>query len=307
MHNTKIKITIFTPTYNRCHTLARLYNSLKKQEQYTNYIEWLIVDDGSTDNTEDLIKSFQDEKIFNINYIKKENGGKHTALNIGIKNATGEYFFCIDSDDCLEDGAIETLFDFINTYNPDGIIAYKSDISTNSIIGDFFSPNLQETTLYSLINKHKCSGDRSLIYKTELLQQIYIPEPTGVKFFPETYLYDQFDIKHKSLLLNKSLCKCEYLLGGYSNSFRALMINNALSMKWFYGERLKMSLSFKERFIFTYRYIAFSLLAKSSEYVYKGRHFPHFIIAFPFGLIMYVFYLIKSIPKRKDFKSSDTN
>lgn len=294
MSQNNIGITIFTPTYNRASTLNRLYDSLKSQNTYTRFIEWLIVDDGSTDNTENLIQSFQNERLLNITYIKKENGGKHTALNVGIKKASKEYFFCVDSDDCLEENAIETLINFINTYNPNGIIAYKTNITTNSPIGYTFPPNLKETTLYSLINKYKCSGDRSLIYKTKLIQEITIPEPDGTKFFPETYLYDKFDTQHTSMLLSANLCKCQYLADGYSNSFRKLMINNSLSMKWFYGERLDMNVSFRERLTFAYRYIAFSLLAKSKEYTYRGPYFIYLIFSFPFGIAMYIFYRIKN-------------
>ncbi len=287
------KITIFTPTYNRAHTLPRLYNSLKKQNEYSFHIEWLIVDDGSTDNTEKIVRAFQSEEIIKISYIKKKNGGKHTALNVGIKNAKNEYFFCVDSDDYLQAGAIKHLVTFINEYDPDAIIAYKSNIDTQEQIGSPFPKGLTETTLYTLINQYKCNGDRSLIYRTDLIREITIPEPSGVKFFPETYLYDRFDEKYTSLLLERDLCKCQYLSGGYSNSFRKLMIDNALSMKWFYGERINMKISFKERFTYAYRYLAYTFLAKSNEYTYKGHYAFYFILALPLGIAMYIFYILK--------------
>ena len=103
----KYKFTIFTPTYNREYTLSRLYDDLKKQT-YKDF-EWLIVDDGSTDNTEELVKKFIDEDILDIRYIKKKNGGKHTAINTGVKNANGEFFFIVDSDDGLMPNSMDLV------------------------------------------------------------------------------------------------------------------------------------------------------------------------------------------------------
>ena len=100
----KVKITVFTPTYNRAYTLERLYKSLLNQTSYD--FEWLIVDDGSTDNTSELIKSFQNNQLFDVRYYKQGNGGKHVAINKGVELAEGELFFIVDSDDYLTDDAI---------------------------------------------------------------------------------------------------------------------------------------------------------------------------------------------------------
>ncbi|MDL0414398.1 glycosyltransferase family A protein, partial [Clostridioides difficile] len=95
----KYKFTVFTPTYNRAHLLENLYNDLKAQTYDFNDFEWLIVDDGSSDSTKELVEKFISENKLNIRYIYKENGGKHTAINLGVKNADGELFFIVDSDD----------------------------------------------------------------------------------------------------------------------------------------------------------------------------------------------------------------
>ena len=101
-------ITVFTPTYNRGYTLENLFNSLLVQTNKN--FEWLIVDDGSTDNTEDLVNRFKDVSSFKIRYIKKKNGGKHTAINCGVNLAEGFLFFIVDSDDQLTKDAIENLY-----------------------------------------------------------------------------------------------------------------------------------------------------------------------------------------------------
>ncbi len=103
----KFKFTIFTPTYNRAYMLENLYNNLK--EQTFKDFEWLIVDDGSTDNTKELVNTFIDEKLININYIIKQNGGKHTAMNLGSEYSQGELFFVVDSDDGLVKDALEKM------------------------------------------------------------------------------------------------------------------------------------------------------------------------------------------------------
>ena len=104
----KYKITLFTPTYNRAYTMTRLYNSI--QRQTFRDFEWIIIDDGSTDNTESLVNSWtNDNNDFEIRYFKVPNGGKCRATNKGVQLAQGEIFFTIDSDDYLTDDACEKI------------------------------------------------------------------------------------------------------------------------------------------------------------------------------------------------------
>lgn len=280
-------ITVFTPTYNRAHTLPRLYQSLLEQ---TGDFEWLVVDDGSTDDTGALVAAFAAEDKIPIRYVYKENGGKHTALNEGIRQAQRMYFLCLDSDDALAPGAIETLTDCIQREKPAGIIAYKSLMGSEERIGPAFPEGLTESTLYDLINVHGCAGDRTLVYRTDILAKNLIPEPKGVKFFPETYLYDRFDEGNSSVLLRKIICCCEYQEGGYSDSFRMLMIRNALAMKWFFGARIDMPSSFSTRLGNLYRYVAYALLAPGKIGKYRGKYRCLLPLAWPKGLAMYVVY-----------------
>ena len=280
-------ITVFTPTYNRANLLGRLYESLKTQ-RYPE-LEWLIVDDGSTDDTKQVVSAFMQENVLNIRYIFKENGGKHTAMNVGIREAKHAYFLCIDSDDLLMPGALEILPEVLQD-NPAGIIAYKENMATGQRIGDPFPEGLPEATLIELINIHKCSGDRTLVYRTELLQAHCIPEPPEQRFFPETWLYDRIDEAHTCKLLPRELCSCEYQEGGYSHGFRQLMLRNSVSMKWFYADRLDMPLPFKVRFDAAYRYIAFSLLSRSPLGRYQGKRWLLLAAALPFGIAMALHY-----------------
>ena len=100
-------LTVCTPTYNRAHTLPRLYESLVRQTSQD--FEWLVVDDGSTDNTRELVDGWVAEGRIRIRYVYKENGGKPSAHNLGVRMAAGELFFCVDSDDYLTDNAVEVI------------------------------------------------------------------------------------------------------------------------------------------------------------------------------------------------------
>ena len=288
MHNTFLPgITVFTPTYNRAKLLGRLYESLKAQS--CPELEWLIVDDGSTDDTKQVVADFIHEGKLNIRYLSKENGGKHTAMNLGIREAKHAYFLCIDSDDLLMPGAFSVLLDAIRD-EPAGIIAYKQNMETGQRIGDPFPEDLQKATLIDLINLYNCNGDRTLVYRTALLQAHPIPELPEQRFFPEHWLYDRIDNEHTCKLLPRELCSCEYQVGGYSHSFRQLIIRNSLSMKWFYADRLQMSLPFKVRFDAAYRYIAFSLLSPGPLGRYKGNNRLLLAAALPFGIALALHY-----------------
>ncbi len=288
VHDLLPGITIFTPTYNREHTLGRLYESIKKQA--CDQLEWLIVDDGSTDNTRELVQSFIREGKIAIRYVFKENGGKHTALNMGIQEAGREYFVCVDSDDLLTKEGLRKVKECVAQEQPDGIIAYKTRYGTGERIGKAFPDDLKKTTLLALINTYCCGGDRTLIYKTQHLQKIVIPEPEGQRFFPETYLYDRFDEQFECVLLRENICDCEYQTDGYSNSFRDLMINNAVSMKWFFAERIDMPVSRAVRFDAAYRYIAFSMMARSKQGAYQGKNKALLLAALPAGIAMFITY-----------------
>jgi glycosyltransferase involved in cell wall biosynthesis len=276
-------ITVFTPTYNRATLLGRLYESLKTQS--CPELEWLIVDDGSTDNTKQVVADFIHEEQLKIRYIYKENGGKHTAMNLGIREAEHAYFLCIDSDDLLMPGALSVLLSAIADA-PACVIAYKQNMATGQRIGDPFPEGLTETTLIKLINCYHSTGDRTLVYRTELLRAHPFPEPPEQRFFPENWLYDRIDNEYTCKLLPRELCSCEYQSGGYSHGFRQLLLRNSLSMKWFYADRLQMALPFKVRFDAAYRYIAFSLLSRSPLGRYRGKRWLLLAAALPFGIAL---------------------
>lgn len=132
-------LTIFTPAYNRAHTLPRTYESLCCQN-CKDFI-WLIVDDGSTDNTAELVQEWQErDNGFEIHYIYKENGGMHTAHNTAYANIHTELNICIDSDDMLAEGAVEKIlnkWEEVKDKGYAGIVGVDADLDGNIIGKDF--------------------------------------------------------------------------------------------------------------------------------------------------------------------------
>ena len=169
-------ITIFTPTYNRKDTLQRLYRSLCEQTVFD--FEWLIVDDGSTDGTEAAAGSFSSAR-FPVRYIKKENGGKHTAYNLALQQATGTYFLCVDSDDLLVPDAMEALREAASFEC--GICAYKSAADGKSLSTEF-PPEIKETTFFGLYSELHCRGEYTFLYPLQIARKAPFPVFPGEAF-----------------------------------------------------------------------------------------------------------------------------
>ena len=288
-----MKLTVFTPTFNRARLLPRLFESIKRQN-FRDF-EWLIVDDGSSDDTRAVVDDIIKASDIAVRYIYQENAGKPSAFNNAVKNARGELFFCVDSDDILSDGAVETICGKWKEAgdNISGIIGLKSDFSGKLLCGEI--PNgLKTSSLYSLVNNHGCSGEFSLVFRTDILRVNPFPVVNGEKFITECVLYDKLDLKYGMMLLNKVLTVCEYQQGGLSDNPYAVQVNNPVGYKIYYMQRLDMAISFRERFGYALRYNAFRRLGKTKEYDYDGKHKKLVRISKPFGGLLSFYYRFKS-------------
>lgn len=230
MRNKTDDICIFTPTYNRAYCLKNLFDSLCRQN--VSNFNWLIVDDGSTDETEELVNNFINVSTFPIRYIKQENGGKQRAHNTGVNNSNSELFICIDSDDRLVDDALELVWNYWKRYRDNdrvaGIIALlgpKEDIPYGSKMPD----GIEFSTMWDLYYKYKHKGDTVHIYKTSILKQYPFEVEEGEKFIAETYVYHQIDQKYTLAVLPHVLVIAEYLPDGYSKNVRKVTKNNPKS------------------------------------------------------------------------------
>lgn len=223
-------ITVFTPTYNRGYIIGKLYESLKKQS-FRDF-EWLIIDDGSTDNTESLIESFKrNNDFFPIRYVKTENGGKHRAINIGVKIAKGSLFFIVDSDDYLPEDSLEIVSQVESTMDNTekdlfaGLCGLKS-LSSGQVVGRSLDCDYCDETTIEL-KKKGVFGDKAEVFYTHVLEQNPFPEFDGEKFCTESIVWDR--IAQRGLRMryfNKSIYSCDYLEDGLTHQGYQLYANN---------------------------------------------------------------------------------
>ncbi|WP_054742962.1 glycosyltransferase family A protein [Cellulosilyticum ruminicola] len=169
-------ITVFTPTYNRAYILNRCYQSLVNQT--THNFKWLIVDDGSSDHTEDLVKQWLAEGKVDITYIKQTNAGKPAAHNTGVLNCTTELFICLDSDDFFRADAIETIYkewEAVKTKDYIVGLAMLKAYSDGKLTGTYLPEEVNETSIYDLYEKYHFKGELTLIFRTKIIQEYLFP------------------------------------------------------------------------------------------------------------------------------------
>jgi glycosyltransferase involved in cell wall biosynthesis len=198
-------LTIFTATYNRAYTLERVYNSLINQKNYK--FEWLIVDDGSIDETKTIIENFKNnDPPFEINYIYKLNGGKHSTYEYCSKYAKGEYYISLDSDDELTPNTVEIAYKYINEIKirkldyVAGIVGNVIDHEEN-MIGRCLQENLTPLD-YGLFLLEKNFGDKFEILRTKLLKEFKFPEANNEKYVPESCYLHQIAKKYKIITIS---------------------------------------------------------------------------------------------------------
>lgn len=277
-------ITVFTPTYNREKTLPRLYDSLCEQTSFD--FEWLIVDDGSTDNTQATVATFSSDR-FPIQYIKKENGGKHTAYNLALQYAEGEHFLCVDSDDFLASDAIESLCKAVSSKF--GICAYKAT-EAGKILSLTFPLGLKETTSFDLYSKFNCSGEYTFVYPLHIARKVPFPVFPGESFITESVVFDQLDKLCKVRLLPKVITICEYQPDGLSARANELMKRSPAGYCLYFMQRIDLVNSFPKRLLMAGKYQCFGILAHKNRTAYHGKHPLLAGACYPIGLLFRVYY-----------------
>lgn len=282
-----IALTVFTPAYNRAHTLPRLYESLCAQS--CKDFVWMIVDDGSADNTAELIRTWQGRNNgFEIQYFHKENGGMHTAHNYAYEKINTELNVCIDSDDCLAVGAVEkilTKWEQVRDKNYAGIIGLDSDLSGN-LIGAGFSEGMTETTLCGYYAGGG-SGDKKLVYRTDVINQ-YPPYPVfaGERYVALGYKYRLIDQDYKLAVLDEVLCNVEYQPDGSSNTMWRQYLQNPQGFAFWRRVCMQYPASKKRMIIDCIHYVADSLLAGDRQFVAHSPRKLLTLAALPAGMVL---------------------
>ena len=282
-----IKLTIFTPAYNRAHTLPRTYESMCRQA--CKEFIWLIVDDGSQDNTAELVKQWQSQDNgFEIRYVYKENGGMHTAHNTAYEHIDTELNTCIDSDDKLAPGAVEHIlakWEQVKGCGYAGIIALDSDFDGN-VIGKGFPEGMTETTVIGYYSAGG-SGDKKLIYRTEIIKK-YPPYPVfeGEKYVSLAYKYRLIDQTFKMAVLNEVVCHVEYQPDGSTGTMWRQYLKNPKG--WMFWRKVCMQYpeSKKRLIVDCIHYCSSSIIAKNKHFVSESPRKVLTMVCIPFGLIL---------------------
>lgn len=234
IENMKCKITVFTPTYNRAYIIKQLYHSLQRQT-FADF-EWLIIDDGSTDNTEDVFRKWiNDNNSFRIRYYKQENGGKCRAINRALDLAQGEIFFTVDSDDFLTDDALEKVnkwfIEIRDTSNTVGIVANRGFNVRQTInycfLEEYLDKSLLDIYSYERDNQKVFDGERAFAFYTEFHRKYRYPEFEGETFMTEAVVWNR--MAHDGYLMrffNDIIWVFEYKEDGLTKAGNALFINN---------------------------------------------------------------------------------
>lgn len=227
-------LTVFTPTYNRANLLKNVFNSLNNQTCYD--FEWLVIDDGSIDNTELVVKSFE-IKNFSIRYFKQKNGGKHRAINHAVKLANGNFFLILDSDDELRDDAIEKIQRFCNqiytlpNYNEFAGVAGERISRDGKLLCGGGTKNYFVDATNLQRKKYHLSGDMAEVYKTELLKKYPFREFKNENFLTENTVWDKIaEDGYKIRWFKEPFYVCDYLNDGLTKN---LLMNELKSFEGF--------------------------------------------------------------------------
>lgn len=258
-------LTIFTPAYNRAHTLGRTYESLLRQT--CDDFEWLIVDDGSKDSTKKLVEGWMQEDKISIRYIYQQNQGMHGAHNTAYRNIDTELNTCIDSDDYMPDDAVETIVNFWKSHGSNKYAGFIGlDCTENgNIIGTSFPKEMKETTLSGFYAKGG-KGDKKLVYRTEIIKQYpEYPIFEGEKYVGLAYKYMLIDQDYSLLTLNKPLVVVEYQQDGSSMNMYRQYWNNPKGFAFYRKTEMVTTQSIIRRFKVCIHYV-------SSSFIMKIRH-----------------------------------
>lgn len=285
------KITVFTTTYNRAYVLPNLYQSLLRQQ--TTDFEWLLIDDGSNDDTAELVADWIADAPFAIHYFKTENGGKPRAINKAVELAKTPYLFIIDSDDYLTDDIISfflsELEDFVRKPELVGLGIMRGT-NPHKPLGsprfgdqDFIDAPQLERKKYGL------NFDCNELYKIEILKQFPFRVWEGELFSPEEIVLYEMDLHgYKVRWFNKVGVISKYLEDGLTvNSFR-LLKKNPMGYAMAFNHQLKYKKTFKERFTSAYLMICYTLLGKNISYLAESNDKFMTVLAFPVGMIVTV-------------------
>lgn len=286
-------ITVFTPTFNRAYCLGQLYESLVSQTNQ-DFI-WMIIDDGSSDTTKELVQSWVDEDKIEINYFYQQNQGMHSGHNTAYKNITTKLNVCIDSDDFMPNDAIEKIINVWNNSEKDavaGIIGLDA-FKDGTIVGTQIPSEVHYSTLNDLYAKHNVLGDKKIVLRTDVVKEFPLyPIYENERLVPLGTLYVMIDSKYKFACTNEVLCIVEYLEDGSSRNIMKQYLKSPNGFGYARIVAMKYNKSLKVKFKSAIHLVSSAVFAKNIKLLFQSPNLLLTFVAIPFGLLLsgYLFY-----------------
>ena len=265
-----MKISVLTPTYNRANLLDNLYKSLIENLNYGVEIEWLIMNDGSTDNTEEKIKEYIKQGKIDIKYFYQENQGKMVAINNLVGQASGELIVDCDSDDYFSDDAFKIIKESYEKYPNEnqelyGMCFLKYDTKGQNM-GQLFKN--EKTTMFDLYFKEGEDGEKALVFYSVIRKQFKHELEHGEKFVTEARMYHKMDEKYKMACINEPIMICEYQDEGYTKNIMEQFKKYPFGYYMYFKEILHKNMKgvlFKKRLYAIKHFLLFWYLTKKTK------------------------------------------
>jgi len=289
-------LTVFTPTFNRAYTLHKCYESLRRQT--SKDFVWLIIDDGSSDNTKELVESWINEKEVDIRYHYQNNKGMHGAHNTAYELIDTQINTCIDSDDYMTDDAVEKIVEFWKSNRNRGLAGFVAlDAYENGeIIGTKLPSDISETTYFDIYNTLSVKGDKKFIYRSDLTKLYPYPIFEGEKYVSLAYKYAKLDDDYKLGIMNEVVCIVEYMEDGSSLNMFKQYRRNPRGFAFIRIENMKNPrISSKNKFKECIHYVSSGILSKDKQFLKKTPNKVMTVLAIPFGIALYL-YILKKTP-----------
>lgn len=296
MPEPRYTFTVFTATYNRAHTLERPYGSL--QSQTFRDFEWVIVDDGSTDGTADLVSSWQAEAAFPIRYLRQpSNAGKCAAYNVGVQAAQGRFFLSIDSDDELLPHALQVFKDAWESIPDDqkpgfSAVTGLAEYENGELVGTRYPFSPTDSNSLEIRHRYRVQGEKCGFQRTDILRQYPYKIFPGENYIPDSLIYNRIAIKYQTRYINDVVRKFYDTPGGWTRSSVKVRFRNPLSIRYYYRDLIGLPYPFslRSRLRGYANYVRASLhgkvgLAKQAS---EAPSLLFWLAALPLGLAVYL-------------------
>lgn len=285
------KLAILTPAYNRPELLKNAYNSLKNQT--CKDFVWYVVDDGSTTPQAPEVNRFKVEGVLDIKLIVKENGGKHTAINEGLKNITEPAVMILDNDDWLIPTTVETIkrdWDLIKTRQDICGIGYLKMQPNNTVVGEKYTKDGVVDNFVNERYNNNAWGDKAEVFKTDILKQFSFPVFKGENFLSESIVWSKMSMHYKMVFFNDPIYVCEYLDDGLSNGVHKRLFKNPLGATECYKELTTKQFNLTTKIKYTLLYILYSFAGEYSlkNIVVNSYNKVLTAMLLPFGYALYL-------------------